>query len=296
MKRDVIERREARTPWSIVAMVIIAVVSLSYLLLIFWALLNAFKGPLELSYNLFGMPEQWRFENFINSFYDLNVQIRTSEGFRDVYLLEMFWWALYFGIVPAVVNTLATALCSYTLAKYKFALREVITTVLIVIMILPIIGALPSTLELTHAIGMYDQPLWIIVSSCCIWQGSWLILVATYKSISWEYAEAALIDGAGHFQIFCKIMLPMSKTALFVLILLKFITNWNDYNTTLVWYPSYPTIAYGLYYFQQSSTLGLSSKPIQLAAAIISAIPSFILFIVFRDKMMNSLTMGGLKG
>ncbi len=295
MKRNVIEKQEARTVWSLIAMVIIGIVSLTYVLLFGWAFMNSFKGTLEFATNLFGFPEKIRFSNYVDTFSSLFVLVRNGPYLRKVYLLEMTLWGFYFGVVPAIVNTLACAVCSYTLAKYKFRGNNLIFNVLIFVMILPIIGSLPSTLQFTHQIGMYDKPLWVIVSNCTIWTGNWLILVATYKGISWEYAEAAFIDGAGHWQIFIRIMLPMSKTVLLVLILLKFIALWNDYNTSLIWFPSYPTLAYGLYYFQQTST-GSASEPIQLAAAVLSAVPSLILFLCFKEKMMNSLTMGGLKG
>ena len=164
------------------------------------------------------------------------------------------------------------------------------------VMIMPIINSLPSVLEFTHKIGMYDFLPWILVTSCTVWTGSWMILYAIYKSISWEYAEAAFIDGAGHHRVFWTIMLPMSIGPIVVLILLNFITRWNDYQFSLIWFPSYPTLAYGLYYFQFTSAQAASSEPIQIAAAIISAVPCLALFMIFKEKMMNSLTMGGLKG
>ena len=295
MKRDVIERKEARSAWSIVAMILIGFVSLTYVFLFGWSILNSFKGTLEFETNLFGLPERFRYGNYVDTFSQLYVLVRNGAHLRKVFLPEMSMWGVYFALVPAIVNTLACAICSYTLAKYKFRGRELIYNVLIFVMIFPIIGALPSNLQFTHQIGMYNKPLWVIITNCSIWTGNWLILVATYKGISWEYAEAAFIDGAGHWQIFFKIMLPMSKTVLLVLILLKFIGLWNDYNTSLIWFPSYPTLAYGVYYFQQTNT-GSASEPVQLAAAVLSAVPSLILFLCFKEKMMNSLTMGGLKG
>lgn len=208
----------------------------------------------------------------------------------------MVFWSVLTSVIPAIINVTFTAICSYTLAKYNFRAKNFIYKTFIVVMILPIVGSLPSNLEFLHAIGAYDKIWWLFISSCQVWTGSWLILYAVYKSISWEFAEAAFIDGAGHHAVFWRIMLPLSRSTLFVLILLSFITRWNDFQLSLIWFPSYPTLAYGLYFFQFANAQAASSEPIKLAAAILSSIPSFILFVSFKDKMMGALTMGGLKG
>lgn len=295
--RTLLQRNDAKSVVGIIACVILSVYVASLLVILGWGLISSFKSPLEFQTNLFGLPKKFEWKNYTLAFEELVVQVRRpTGGRRKVYLLEMFFWSLVTSSIPALIQVLATAICSYTLAKYKFALKNTFFNVLLFIMIMPIINALPSTLEFLHKINMHDKLPWLLISSFEIWKGSWMILYAIYKSISWEYAEAAFIDGAGHHRVFWEIMLPMSIGPIFVLALLSFITRWNDYQFSLIWFPSYPTLAYGLYSFQFSSAQAASSEPIQITAAILSAIPCLILFVIFKDKMMNSLTMGGLKG
>ena len=103
------------------------------------------------------------------------------------------------------------------------------------------------------------------------------------------------MDGAGHLTVLLKIMFPMTVTIFGVLFLTNIITLWADYQTPMVFLPSHPTLAYGVFSFQNSVEAG-SSVPIKIASLIAVAIPMFVLFMIFKEKMMGSLTMGGLKG
>ena len=73
------------------------------------------------------------------------------------------------------------------------------------------------------------------------------------------------------------------------------ITNWNEYNTMILYLPSYPTLASGLFEYQ-SNAIRMANYPVYFAGLIISMIPTLILFGIFSDKVMTSLSFGGLKG
>ena len=124
---------------------------------------------------------------------------------------------------------------------------------------------------------------------------SFLVLYAFFKNISWEYAEAVLVDGGGHFTIFFKIMLPMAIPAVGALALVNGISAWNSYLDVLLYNPDWPTLASGL--FGVSQTLPrLGNIPAYYAALFISIIPVLVVFITFSDKVMSNFTVGGLKG
>ena len=295
--RSLIEKKDANSFFGILGSIFLWIYGASILGLLLWGFISSFKSIVEFDYNVWGFPKKFTFKNYSSAIKELFVRVKTNDGGqRNVYLPEMFLWSLVTSVIPATINVLYTAICSYTLAKYKFKLGRIIYTVLLFVMIIPIVGSLSSNLDFLYKIGMYGKLPWLLVSSCAIWTGPWIILHAIYKNISWDYAEAAFMDGASHFAVFWKIMLPMSWPSVFVLILLAFITRWNDYQTTLVWFPKYPTLAYGLYYFQTTNANAAANPACQIAAAIMSAIPCFVLFMMFKERMMTSLTMGGLKG
>lgn len=295
MQRTQSERTDARNPVSVVALIVISFFALTLIALFFWGVLSSLKARFDFRENMFGWPKEWMFSNYLDAFRLLKVPVYYDDGgMRDVFVLEMILYSLITSIIPEIILTLYTAICTYTLAKYRFKGRKLIYNTLIVVMILPIIGNLAATLEFQKAIGGYDSLLFQIVTAPTIWGGNFLVLYAIYKSLSWEYAEAAFVDGAGHHMVFWRIMLPLSKTSLFVIFILGFIARWNNYQLSLIYLPSYPTLAYGLYDFQFSKET--NSITIQLAANIIACVPTFVLFICFKNKMMGALTVGGIKG
>ena len=76
-------------------------------------------------------------------------------------------------------------------------------------------------------------------------------------------------------------------------LLLTFITYWNDYQTPLIYIPSYPTLAYGLWYY--INVISTGSVPMKLSGCMVMAVPLFVLFIVFQNKLMGNVSVGGLK-
>ena len=67
--------------------------------------------------------------------------------------------------------------------------------------------------------------------------------------------------------------------------------------TPIIYLPSYPNLSYGAYQFQfTAANPDVATVPIQIAGLLLLAIPIFVLFLIFRNKIMGSLTLGGLKG
>jgi raffinose/stachyose/melibiose transport system permease protein/N-acetylglucosamine transport system permease protein len=125
---------------------------------------------------------------------------------------------------------------------------------------------------------------------------NFLIFYATFRSISWEYAEAAFIDGASHTGVLLKLMLPLASVTISAVALLSFIEFWNDWRVNVVYLPSYPLISYALYQFQNNPINEISTVPRKLAGCMLVIAPIMIMFIAFRNKLMGNITIGGLKG
>ena len=122
------------------------------------------------------------------------------------------------------------------------------------------------------------------------------VFYASFKNVPKSYSEAAQIDGAGHCSILFRIYYPIVFNAILTIVLLYFIQYWNDYQTPLIFLPSMPTAAYGLFKFQSSTSGAASSIPIQLAACVFLALPIFVLFVIFKEKLIGNISIGGLKG
>ena len=130
---------------------------------------------------------------------------------------------------------------------------------------------------------------------------NWLSVVGVFlmrqfmESIPQDYIDAARIDGASEFKIFYMIALPMTISGFITLAILKSILTWNDFLWPLVMASDSKmmTINVGI---QSFSTAFYIDYTLINTGAIISIIPLIILYSILQKKVINSMTMSGLKG
>lgn len=223
------------------------------------------------------------FKNFIESFKVLKVKEYGYFGLVANSLIYSFG-----SIIPSLFFQACT---TYVVCKYKFIGRNFYYNMMIVTMMIPIYGAMPSAIRAYKMIGIYDN--WGILLTAC--GGFNLIMYSFWKGISWEYAEAAFIDGAGHFQVFIQIMLPMVLPSISVFFITGFIGHWNEYLAISLYMPNLPTLAYGLYIYEQEMFYR-ANQPIYFAGVLLASLPCFLLFFIFQNSIMTKVYIGGLKG
>lgn len=266
--------------------------------LLLWALTTSVKSVFDFYENPIGLPKEkyggWMFENYQTAVKAIEVVIKGKRhGVPD--LLKN---SLLFAVGNAFFSVLTACIASYILAKYKYiSWVNALWAIVLITNYLPIGSSVAGNIKYLHDLGLYDSMLGNWLWSCGAFGSVFLIYYATWKGIPWEYAEAAFIDGASHFKAMVRVMWPMTKTIFGVLFLTQFIGLWNDYMTPLYYLPSYPSMSYGAWLFQFNvANPDVAVAPIQLAGLLTLAFPILLLFLVFKDKLMGSLTMGGLKG
>ena len=236
----------------------------------------------------FKLPTELVFSNYVYAFKELS--------FRDTNFFGMFFNSMWYTAIATVFPIFMNTCVGYAVSKYKFKARNVYYGVLIFCMTVPIIGTTGATLKLYSDIGIYNTgPVLQIFTHLGAGGVGFLVLYAFFKNISWEYAEAAFIDGAGHFTVFFRIMIPMAIPAMGALMLLNGISAWNSYMDVLMYNPGWPTLASGLYGLSRTLPR-LGNTPAYYAALIIALIPILVIFSIFSDKIMRNFTVGGLKG
>ena len=283
--------------FQIVLYVIVAVYCLSMVYVLFFGIINSLKSATDYQWlDPFGFPHAegggWQFKNYIDVLSEFKVS-SMSMGGDEIGLWQMFLNSLLYAVCMALFNMATQIMVAYATAKYDFKLKPVLYGVAVIVMLLPIIGSLASEVQMANAFNFTNNLLGICLMKCKYAGLYFLVFYATFRGVSWTYAEAAQIDGAGHFKIFIQIMLPLIKSTAFAVFILLFIEFWNDYYTPMIFLPLAPTMSYGLFVFQTDNG---ASVPIQLAACLLTCLPILVLFVAFKDKIMGNVTMGGIKG
>jgi ABC-type glycerol-3-phosphate transport system permease component len=196
----------------------------------------------------------------------------------------------------AFVNAFVQCITAYLCARYAFKLSGIVYGAVIFAMVLPVVGSLPSEVAMARSIGLYDHIWGVWIMRANFLGMYFLVFHEMFKALPASYSEAATIDGASDWQILWRICFPLAKNTFFTILLLNFVTLWNDYQISMVYLPSHPTLAERLHFLQKSSD-GLGNfQPVKIAAAFILMIPIMTLFLCFHKRLMGNLTIGGVKG
>ena len=313
IKRD---SSKITTIFLVIVCVILAVYTVSVIIPLAWGFITSLKSDLDFSTleNKLGFPNVDKRVSFYECFTLLNyrkiianftVDVSTSYitvagvvsksdtcGFGEL-LLYTF---LYAG-GGCVISTFVPLVVAYLVAKYNYKFSKFIYGLALLIMIIPIIGATPSELTLLRRLGLYDSILGNYVQKFNFTGMYFLVFVAFFETLPNSYAEAAEIDGANQMDILVRIIIPLAGKMVTTVMLLTFITYWDDYQTPLMYLPTHPTIAYGIYKITRETgqSKGFHFVPIQIAGCMLLAIPILVIFLCLREKLMGNISMGGLK-
>ena len=202
---------------------------------------------------------------------------------------------LYAG-VGSLLQSLVPAAVAYACAKFPFKYGKLMYNVALFAMIVPLVGTYPSEISLFRSIGLYDTFFGYFLQKFSFGGMYFFVYFAFYQSMPNTYSEAAEIDGASRWKILTSIIIPLSLKMISTVWLIQFVHFWNDYNTALLYMPTKPTIAYGVYYLCHETARGrLANVPAKVAACMMLAVPIFILFVFLKDKLMGNLSSGGTK-
>ncbi len=245
-------------------------------------------------------PENFTLDNYTAVFESIKVSSTTGNGSYNIW--DQFGNAVIYSVGSAFFRVAATTIVAYCTAKYKHWLSTLIYNVVLITIALPIVGNMASMLQIMQDLRIYDTFWGMFIMNFAFNNIYFLIIHAAFKSAPWTYAEAAFIDGASHFRVFWKIYLPMVLNLVGAVFILFFIEIWNEYQTPLVYLPSYPTISYGLWYVANNSGKlvmpdgSMAGPPLIIAAGVFSFSIIFVVFMIFKDKLMGNLSEGGIKG
>lgn len=264
------------------------------LLMIYFTVITSLKSFLDYDGNPIGLPEEWKFNNYIKAFSAFKVPVRNGKDM--VYFGKMFLYSFYYAFMSGIFSTIVPCIVAYLVTKYNFAFNKVIYSTVIVSMILPIVGSLPSQIQIAKTFGVYNNLLQPLMAATYLGQ-YFLVFYATFKGFSREYYEAAEIDGAGQFTVMIKIAMPLVINSIIAVFILQFITFWNDYAGPIIFLQDYPTAAVGLFrYVYNPTTQEASTITLRMAGCMLLFLPTLIVFLCFKNIFMGNLTIGGIKG
>ena len=196
--------------------------------------------------------------------------------------------------VWCVVGEVCTsALAAYAFAKIKFRFREFFFWLYVATLIFPGQMMLIPRFVLFRLTGLYNTHWALILPGMFTAFGTFM-LRQFFLTIPDELSESAKIDGANHFTIFYRIVLPLSFAAISALVIFKFVGSWNDYESPLIYIRDrkLATIPLGLMFFRDDNA---SQYGAIMAASVCALIPIFAVFLAFQKQFVAGIATSGMK-
>ena len=263
--------------------------------LMFWGIITSLKTVSDFNDNVLGFPTEATFKNFITIFNNFYVRVNVDGVLVPKFIEDMLLNTLLYALGGAFISTFVPCIVAYAVTRFDFKFNAVIKGVVIITMILPIIGSAPAEIQLLRELGLYDSIIGNWIQKFHFLGMYFLVFTAAFEVIPKDFAEAAYMDGASEFKLLTKIMFPMVSTVFTTVLLINFIGLWNDYQTPMLYLPTHPTLAFGIFDLSRTTINELSNVPARMAGCVILLVPILIIFIAFRKKIMGNLTLGGVK-
>jgi len=213
--------------------------------------------------------------------------------------LQHYFWNSVSFVLPAVfISTVFGALNGYVLTKWQFRGSNLFFGLLLVgtfvpyqMFLLPMAWTL-GKIGLSNSIGGL-----VLVHSVYGLAFTTLFCRNFYVSMPDELVKAARVDGAGFIRIFWRIVLPLSLPILMVSIIWQFTQIWNDFLFGIVFTSgTHQPITVALYNMVDTSSTGIKRYNVDMAGAVITALPTFIIYILAGRYFVRGLTAGSVKG
>jgi len=187
---------------------------------------------------------------------------------------------------------------AYALARLKLRGKFIILGIVLSVTTFPQIAIAAPLFKLWTDIGLYNTRIGLIIPYLTFALPLAIyILTSFFKEIPKDLEEAALVDGATHFQAFRKVVVPLAAPGLATAGILTFIAAWNEFllATTLTSSPAAKTVPVAIASFTGSTQFEVPLGTMSAASVVIS-IPLIILVLVFQKRIVAGLTAGAVKG
>ncbi|GAA2292228.1 carbohydrate ABC transporter permease [Glycomyces scopariae] len=259
--------------------------SLMIIIPVAWIVLSSFKTSREIASVPLGLPESLHWQNYANAW---------TNGHIGSFFLN----TLQVMVFSVSGTMLLGAMAAYVLARYQFWGNRIIYFGFAAGMMFPVFLALFPLFKTLGNVGLLNTYTGlVIVYIAYSLPFTVFFLTAFFRTLPTGVAEAAVVDGAGHYRLFFQVMLPMAKPGLVAITIFNIIGQWNQFLLPLVLMgrnPDDAVISQGLANLAMRQGYEGDSGAL-FAGTVLAMIPIFVAYVLFQRQIQEGLTAGAIK-
>lgn len=262
---------------------VLMVLAALFMIPLYWMFSTALKSPQQ----TFAIPPEWvpapaQWSNF-------------AKVFDEVPFARFYVNTLFLVFANIVGHLVSVTLVAYGFARLRFPGRNILFLVMLSTLMIPYHVTLVPRFIMFSKLGMINS-YWPLILPAFTGSPFLIFLVRQYMmSIPFDLDEAAYIDGANRFDVFWRIILPLARPALMLVVVFTFIDVWNDFLQPLIYLtdPDMFTVSLGLSFFQGARETNWN---LLMAGSVLAMIPPLILFFFAQKQLIGGISVEGLKG
>jgi N-acetylglucosamine transport system permease protein len=250
-----------------------------------WMIMTSFKTDPEIIFSPWKLPASLQWDNF-------------SRAWTKAHIGRYFFNTILVLIFSLSGTLIVSSMAAYVLARFKFFGNRFLFYLFLAGLMFPVfLGLVPLffLVQDLHMSGTYQGLILVYIAYSLPF--TIFFMTGFFKTLPTEVAEAAVVDGAGPFQLFFQVMLPMAKPGLIAMGIFNFIGQWNQFLLPLVLMPDEHRymLSQGLAFLaiQQGYQNDYSAL---FAALTITMVPTLVVYVLFQRRLESGLTAGALKG
>jgi len=246
-----------------------------------WVLLSSFKTTKEILASPFSLPAHWQFDNYAHAW--------TDAGIRQFFLNTV----IVVGAALVLVMLLGS-MCAYVLARFRFRGSRFIYYLMLAGLTFPIFLAIVPLFFVLKNLGLINTlPGLTVVYVAFALPFTVFFLYSFFRALPDDIYEAALIDGAGEWRTFFRIMLPMARPGIAAVAIFNFLGLWNQFllpvalNTDQSRY----VLTQAMASFASQAGYAVDFGAL-FAAVVITVVPVLIVYVIFQRRLEGSVSRG----
>jgi len=252
-----------------------------------WLVMASFKSNDEIFNSLSLLPQKWTIDSFVSG-WKSNGHLTYTNYFLNSFML----------VIPTVLATMASScLVSYGFARFQFRFKKPLFALVIGSLLLPNEVLIVPKYLIFNKLGWINSflPFYIPAIFAC-YPFFIFMLVQFFRGFPVELEESARIDGCSSFGTFIRIILPLSKPALFSVAIFQFVWSWNDFFNSLIYINSTSKFTVPLALRMSLDISGTVSWNSLMAISILSMVPLILLFVAAQKYFIEGIVTTGIKG
>jgi raffinose/stachyose/melibiose transport system permease protein len=271
-------RKSRIVRYNLIAVTLLLIIGFVWVYPFLWAISGAFKTQIGLftsGANL--IPQQFDFSNFERAW--------VTAGFSQYFLNT-----LLYSSASTVIELFKSALCGYTLTRYRFPGRNLLYALIVGTLFIPVASIILPQFLVVESLGLLNTQAGVILAFSGAAGALYVLLFANFfKGVPEELFDAAKVDGAGFVRLF-RLVFPLARPVIAIVVIFNFIATWNDFNIPLIYTLSAPNLrnlAVGMFAFQGANSFDWTGFA---AGTVISFVPVLIVFLAFQGYFVRGLS------